>query len=98
MSYTMVLMALEAHIAWIFGKVSNVAGQGHTLNIIKDTSQICQRSLEELFTILQKHQAIVKTSNGHSLTMQSTKTDNICAKVRNMKDIMKYDAETAIWE
>ena len=98
MSYTMALMALEAHIAWIFGNVSSVASQGRTLNIIKGTSWICQRSSEELFTILQKHQAIVKTSNGHSLTMQGTKTDEICAKVRNVKDIMEYDAETAIWE
>jgi len=90
-------MALEAHIAWIFGKVSNVASQGRTLNIIKGTSQICQSS-EELFTILQKHQTIVKTSNRHLLTMQGTKTDEICTKVRNVKDIMEYDAETAIWE
>ena len=30
--------------------------------------------------------------------MQDTKTDKICAKVRNLKDIMEYDAEMAIWE
>ena len=30
--------------------------------------------------------------------MQGTKTDKICTKVRNVKDIIEYDAEMAIWE
>jgi len=30
--------------------------------------------------------------------MQGTKTNEICTKVRNMKDIMEYDTEMAIWE
>ena len=30
--------------------------------------------------------------------MQSTKTNEICAKVRNVKDVVEYYARMAIWE
>jgi len=46
------MIVLEMYTVKTFGKISNIMSQKCILNMIKNTSQICQRGSEELFTIL----------------------------------------------